>query len=498
MGQFSDDYQGEIYENKINDYKGYGDAFIMQLNNNFEVEWSSYFGGSNTENFIDFIITDFGYVAVGAGRSLDGDMAGIYVDNDAWVYDSIIVSYDKEGNVLNKNAFGSSGNDLFNSLIEVEDCYIAVGQAGNSDLNLSDTGKSGAVIVKYDKSLNFEKYITVDDNSSNVLNDIIIDNDRIIVIGNVLDNNLYSDGIILEITEDLGIVKEERFKGNNSDTFNAIVKKDNSYIVFGSTYSKGNSINDIVDPYLKGASDAILVSYTEDFILTSGYEKLIETELIPKEVVKNYGTSIPSYENKDSLKLYTTNSSSEDIGNWCNLSLNNSGEKDNYNYAYCLKPFNGSDIVSLYEKTNANGVSYINGLNDYKMNLNTDKVDLSNSWFKLYFNYNSTLTEVKLIFNGNRYTIQECVDLGYIEPLVIHGNNQYDNSTNRLNNNSVAILNEGIAETNGGNRDLFVYFKTKSSSFEGISLNFNGTPDNYRSFTLEALRNFEISLSKAE
>lgn len=493
----NDTYKDEIYDKRINDYNGYGDAIIMKLNNSFEVVWSSYFGGTNAEVFREFIITSFGYVVVGQGRSLDGDMSDIYVDTATYVYDGIIVSYDKSGNILNKEAFGSSADDSFANLIEVNDNYIVVGYAGNNDLDLADTGKSGAIIVKYDKNLNFEKYTVLENNNSNDFRDIILDNDRIIVVGNIFDNNLYSDGVILEINENLNIIKQKKFKGINTDNFNSIVKKDNNYIVFGGTYSKGKSIYDTLDPYLKGNQDAILLSYDENFNLTKIFNKKVDTELIPKEVVKNYGTSIPSYENKDSLKLYTTNNPNEDIGNWCDANSIHYGEKDNYTHALCLRPFNGSDIISLYEKTNANGVSYINGLNDYKMNLNTDKVDLSDSWFKLYFFYSYPLTEIKLIFNGKRYTLEECVELGYIEPLVIYGYNSNDTNINLLVNNSDTVLKGSLDAPTSTSRSI-IYFKTKASGFEGISLNFDGTPDTYASFTLEAFRNFEISLSKAE
>ena len=494
----NDTYKDEIYDKRINDYNGYGDAIIMKLNNSFEVVWSSYFGGTNAEVFREFIITSFGYVAVGQGRSFNGDMADIYVDTAEYVYDGIIVSYDKNGNMLNKEAFGSSADDSFANLIETDRGYIAVGYASENDLDLADTGKSGAIIVKYDKNLNFEKYTVLENNNSNDFQDIILDNDRIIVVGNIFDNNLYSDGVILEINENLNIIKQKKFKGTNTDSFNSIVKKDNNYIVFGGTYSKGKSIYDTLDPYLKGNQDAILLSYDENFNLTKIFNKKVDTELIPKEVVKNYGTSIPSYENKDSLKLYTTNNPNEDIGNWCDANAIYSGEKDNYNYAYCLRPFNGNDIVSLYERTNNYGVSYIEGLNDYKFNLNINKIDLNNSWFRLFLYHNYPLYDVKLIFNDKRYTLRECVELGYIEPLVIYGYN--GSLTNYLVKSSNTVLDGTLLVDNevGSNCRNYVYFKTKVSGFEGISLRFDGTPDDYRGFTLEALRNFEISLSKAE
>ena len=493
----NDTYKGEIYNNKINNYNGYGDAAIMKLNNNFEVEWSSYFGGTNTEIFQNFIVTDFGYVAVGLGRSADGDMEDICVDTATYVYDAIIVSYDKEGNLLNKEAFGSSADDSFTNLIAVDNSYIAVGYASENDLDLANTGKSGAIIVKYDKNLNLEKYTVFENNNANDFTDIILDDDRIIIVGNVVDRNLYDDGVILEINKDLKVIKQEKFKGNNSDIFNFIIKDGNNYIIFGGTSSKGNSIYDTLDPYLKGNQDAIMLSYDENFSLIKKFNKMVDTELIPKEVVKNYGTSIPSYENKDNIKLYTTNNPSEDISNWCDTNSIYSGEKDNYNYAYCLRPFNGSDIISLYEKTNNNGVSYIKGLHDYKMNINTDKVDLSNSWFRIFFYHNYPLSEIKLIFNDKKYTIRECVELGYIEPLVIYGYNS--SLSSYLPKNSYKVLDGTLAIDNevGSNSRTYVFFKTKVRRFEGISLNHEGNPDDYRSFTLDAFRNFEISLSKA-
>mgnify|MGYP005775110207 CR=1 FL=1 len=496
--------EGEIYSHSINkdlETLTYNYGLIMKLDEQFNVEWSNLFGGSNVDLFYDIVETDSNYIVVGESSSVDGDMADISKGNLAWINDAIVVSYDKDGNLVDKKAFGTSGNDRFKNIVKVEDGYITIGYSTETDIDLNGSSNAGAIVVKYDNALNYVSYKVLGNSNDDTARGIVVDNDKVVVVASLINENNYIDGMIVSLDKDLNILSSSKFDGGNSDIFRDIISTDEGYIISGGTFSNGDSIYDFIDPYSKGAKDAILVKYNKNLELDRSFTKNIDVSLIPKEVVKNYGTSIPSYENKETLELYTSNNPSEDIGNWCNQRQVLYGEKDNYKYVYCLQPFNSSDIIEMMERTNTNGVGFIQGLNDYKINKNLDKVDIDNCWFRLYLEYNPDLSNIKLIFNGERHTFEESVNLGYIEPLVIHGNNN-NTAFSGINivNDTATALSGGLLTvgTRGYPSYVYFYFKTKSSGFEGISLEISEEAGDTNHFMLAALRNFEISLSKAE
>ena len=491
---------GEIYSSSKNkDIYGYNEGLIMKLDEQFNVIWSNFFGGTKPDEFNSIIFDNDKYIVVGSTQSIDYDIADISKGNTNWVYDSIIVSYDENGNLIRKSAFGSSQNDSFNDVVKKDNEYFVVGYSQKNDIDLINDSNSGGIIVKYDKNLNYITHKVIGANSSDNIRDIILDDGNIIVLSNLINDNQYVDSGITVLDKNLNVLRETRFDGGNTDVFYSIDKASSGYIVSGYTYSKGSSINDYIDPYSKGNGDAILIKYDKSLNIDKSFNRTISEILIPKEVVKDYGTGIPSYENMDNLKLYTTNNPSEDIGNWCSTEHVLYGEKDNYKFVYCLKPFNRYDQINVIKYNNGSGVKLLNGLNDYKLNENIDKINLNDSWFRLYFMYNYDISNIKLIFNNNKYTIQECVDLGYIEPLVIYGNNQNVNSSaNVINDTASAISGGKLSGLKGLPAYVYYYFKTKSFGFEGISFQSEDEPNEINHFTLTAYRNFDISLSKAE
>ncbi|HHW69699.1 MAG TPA: prepilin-type N-terminal cleavage/methylation domain-containing protein [Tenericutes bacterium] len=111
----------------------------------------STFGGSSSERFYDVTTTNDGYIAVGYSESSDGDLQGL----NKGAFDSIIVKYDLEGNIVWKKTFGGSLDDGYSNITTVTDGYVVVGSAIsiNGDLAGVNSGQK-AIIVKYDLSGN--------------------------------------------------------------------------------------------------------------------------------------------------------------------------------------------------------------------------------------------------------------------------------------------------------------------------------------------------------
>ena len=194
---------------------------------------------------------------------------------------SLIVKYDKSGNIIYENDFQLLGNSKFTSVYEVEDGYVVVGQTiyDNMTVGLSEDG--GGIIVKYNKNLDIVWMRNYGDNKSGVFNDVLVHRDYIYAVGlssptvgvvakynidgELLDVYEYQDtdglgfsgvsyynshifvcggkinretsdsnGIIVSFTKDLKLEKEVEFNGNGYDRFNQlIIDGDDNIVVVG-------------------------------------------------------------------------------------------------------------------------------------------------------------------------------------------------------------------------------------------------------------------------
>ncbi len=114
------------------------------------------FGGEDADHFCSTVAISDGFVA--AGYSYSGSFgSGDWTDVQGMGYtDAIIVRYDDAGSIVWKESFGGSGNDIFYSVTEVSDGFVAVGQSAQTSFRTGDwtdiRGKGGidAIAVKYD------------------------------------------------------------------------------------------------------------------------------------------------------------------------------------------------------------------------------------------------------------------------------------------------------------------------------------------------------------
>jgi hypothetical protein len=294
--------------------KGDQDAIIVKYDNNGNVVWRKNFGGRHSDYYHSVTTVSDGVVAVGWADifyTSDGDWTGMegYGDGEA-----IIVKYDNDGNVVWKKFFGGSDWDQFNSVTTVSDGIIAVGYALSFDGDLDYLEVEGypAIIVKYDNNGNVIWKKKSESNYSDYQSVIAVSN-GIIAVGNSViikyDNNgnviweknfaanycsvtVVSDGVIAagkigELSfghgdwegingkgeEDAIIVKydnngneiwKKNFGGSKTDLYNSVVAITDGVIAVelsqcNSDYEFGNG--DWTGYIGKGGADAIIIKY---------------------------------------------------------------------------------------------------------------------------------------------------------------------------------------------------------------------------------------------
>ncbi len=147
--------------------KGEEDGIIVKYDNNGNIVWKKNFGGAFMDWFYSIATVSDGVVAVGRSDCQmecsfgNGDWEGV-TGKAITGGDAIIVKFDNEGNVVEKNNFGGIGNTVYsqyNSVTVVSDAIVSVGYSschpqtcsfGTGDLTgLTGKGGSDAIIVKY-------------------------------------------------------------------------------------------------------------------------------------------------------------------------------------------------------------------------------------------------------------------------------------------------------------------------------------------------------------
>jgi hypothetical protein len=127
---------------------GYGDYWIIRLDNSGNLKWQKSYGGSDGENSFSIRQTiDSGFIIGGLSRSLDGDVTGNHgnLHSDFW-----IVKIDSIGNLQWQKSIGGSMHDTPFSIWETVDggCIISgYSMSSNGDATFNH-GDYDAWIVK--------------------------------------------------------------------------------------------------------------------------------------------------------------------------------------------------------------------------------------------------------------------------------------------------------------------------------------------------------------
>ncbi|MEG1596805.1 MAG: hypothetical protein RR359_00855 [Bacilli bacterium] len=278
------------------------DAVITKYDKDLKKIWEKYFQELGDSKFVKVIPEGDDYIVV--GQSIYENMElGNHITGGG-----IIIKYSKDGEVIWKNNYGGNKSGIFNDILKVNDGYIVVGkdakdtgiilkysldgkQVWQKNYSFTDTlgfskvvlyndsylvigakkisdNKYNAVIVNYDTTGNLIKeYMYGDSKHNEKFNSIIIDNDNIILVGQVgtvipnkkdeKDIKYTYDGLIVNYDKDFKVLKKYFYKGNKEDHFTDIIKFNKNYIVSGYSNSKDKKLKTNGKDY-KG----ILINYS--------------------------------------------------------------------------------------------------------------------------------------------------------------------------------------------------------------------------------------------
>lgn len=230
-----------VYENTKVGKTNKGGAIIVKYNLDGKKMWEKSFGNSKSALYNDVIIDD-GYLYV-VGKN----------DNRL----GVINKYDLNGNIITSNDYKYTDALGFTGIVELNDyLYVATGKR-------ITTSDSDAMIVKYDKDLNYIKEESYNGGSVERFNKIIKDvKEHIILIGvssvskDDVSNN---DGLIAKYNVDLDKIAVVTYGDEKDDYFNDIINDESNYLVVGYSSSEDNSYYSKFIKY----SDALKVLVTE-------------------------------------------------------------------------------------------------------------------------------------------------------------------------------------------------------------------------------------------
>ncbi|MGE5456694.1 MAG: prepilin-type N-terminal cleavage/methylation domain-containing protein [Ignavibacteriales bacterium] len=479
--------------------------YIISYDSDFNQLSANTYGGTSS-SVSNSIITNSknNLMIVGNSSSVNNEMVGIKIgiqgNSDAVIFE--IDSTTKS--IVSKGIFGGTdGNESFNDIIEVSDGYIAIGNSDSTDHDMAGLNNGGidAIVVKYSKTPDVNGVLpiiwkkVIGGTNSDLFRSIINEGNELIIVGesNSIDfdleeitkaSNQYYDGFLVRLDLSGNILGKETYGGTKSDYLTNIIKDGDKLVAVGRSFSTDNDI----EPFNLGNSDALMINFDLDLNPIKNFKLKTLLKSVPQELVKNYGTSIPLPANKDTLNLYTTNDATKDLESWCGSG--NIDPNSNYNYVICLKPFDTANIKLLY----SNVFNYANSVNV--------SVQDSNNWLKLYFYFGNAgagneVSNVKVTFEGETaVTIQEAVNLGYIEPLVLLGDAR--SGTGYFFENSFNIISGGTSGL-GTYASISVLMKPKNKKLLNIS--FASAKEHAivnAKFNVYEFNNYDISLTPAE
>ncbi len=130
----------------VSGYHGYGDAWILKLDQTGSIEWENALGGTDTEAALSvFQSADGGYVVAGSTKSADGDVSGHKDGFDVW-----LIKLSTLGKIIWEGCLGGTSDDYGTSVIQTDDNdYVVLGYSNSDDGNLTENnGEYDLWIVK--------------------------------------------------------------------------------------------------------------------------------------------------------------------------------------------------------------------------------------------------------------------------------------------------------------------------------------------------------------
>lgn len=250
----------ETKSNNVNvsENKGLYDIWVVKLSKNGNIEWQKSYGGSDDDRATSIAEGEDGYMVVGYTLSDDGDVGKNLGNRDAWIF-----KIDKSGNLQWSNVFGGSKIDSANDcIVNANGEYVAIVEAFSTDGDIvNPIGKFDTWLLKYDKDGN----LLFKNNYGGTGNDhaysINLTSDGGYAIAGYTDSSINGVGFrgffdfwFSKISADNTVEWQKTYGGADADYGYSV--KENAdgtfYIAGGTTSSEGDITN------TKGAKDAFI------------------------------------------------------------------------------------------------------------------------------------------------------------------------------------------------------------------------------------------------
>jgi len=125
------------------------DIIITKLNEQREIEWQRYYGGSEFDHLEDLKLTlDGGFIAVSGSSSADAGNCELIGTRDVW-----IIKADKSGNIQWEQKYGGTDDDYPTAIIHTLDGgFLITGYTASDDHHFKGNhGKKDAFVLKLNK-----------------------------------------------------------------------------------------------------------------------------------------------------------------------------------------------------------------------------------------------------------------------------------------------------------------------------------------------------------
>lgn len=265
--------------------KGGTDGVLIKLDKSRNVMWQKNFGGSSYDDFMDMQVQKNGLIFV-VCNTMSQDISGVKFKGGN--YDTIILRYDFNGNLLGLNSNGGNASDYFTTLIcdNFNECLFA-GYTSSTDIDGLVSNESDIIVL----SLNFNYDALVNEN---IVNGYVTvsKKDNLSIIntfpnpGYIVDNISVKDSVNNEISinaEEENVYSFELYDDVNID------------VTFGIDYNieKHDSINGTINIEKSGSSFGLIRTFPDD-----GYE-------VDKIIVKDAkGNEIEVVMQEDGVYLF--------------------------------------------------------------------------------------------------------------------------------------------------------------------------------------------------
>ena len=271
-GHFAIIGSSESPDGDVTDNQGDLDIWFSKINASGSLVTSVTFGGSSIDRAEGFIEDQNGNFIISATTySIDGDLTEVNSDTSGsnWIF-----KIDKDGVILNSNAYGGDQSDNGSEIINTSDGgYLVGGQSSSNSNGISTNGSSDVWIMKFSENNQIMWQMNFGGSRNDYTFGLLEIENGYMVLSAVFSGDLdiernYGTGnlepILLNLDLNGNIKWQKNYGGSSSDRIKTIIHaSDGGYSMVGTTGSNNYDIKD-----LKGRTDAWFLKLDPDFNLS--------------------------------------------------------------------------------------------------------------------------------------------------------------------------------------------------------------------------------------